>query len=186
MMNAYKLPTSLEVGGFCFDIRTDYDVILDVLDDLNNPDYEPDEQAEIMGIAIFPDWDNIPDELKEEALAKAADFIDMGMKPEDTNRPRLMDWQQDAPLIISAVNAVSGFDIRTVSHLHWWSFLSAYMGIGDSLFSAVISIRAKKARNEKLDKYERKFLSENYNMVALQTHYSENDKEMMAKWGVIE
>ena len=124
-MNAYRLPTSLEVGSFSYSIRTDYDVILDILDDMENPNYSNWVKAEIMGRAIYPDWKNIPNDLKQEALEKAVEFIDMGQKPDGKNRPRLMDWRQDAPLIISAVNAVSGYDIRTVPHLHWWSFLSA-------------------------------------------------------------
>ena len=183
-MNAYRLPTSLEVGSFSFSIRTDYDVILDILDDMENPDYSDWVKAEILGRAIYPDWKSIPDELKREALEKAVEFIDMGQKPDGQSRPRLMDWRQDAPLIISAVNAVSGYDIRTVPHLHWWSFLSAYMGIGDSLFSAVISIRAKQARGEKLEKHERKFLNENYKMVNLETRYSDEDKALMEQFGI--
>ena len=183
-MNAYRLPTSLEVGSFSFSIRTDYDVILDILDDMENPNYSDWVKAEILGRAIYPDWKSVPNELKREALEKAVEFIDMGQKPDGQSRPRLMDWRQDAPLIISAINSVFGCDIRTIPHLHWWSFLSAYMSVGDSLLSVVILIRAKQARGEKLEKHERKFLNENYKMVNLETRYSNEDKALMEQFGI--
>ena len=41
--------------------------------------------------------------------------------------------------------------------MHWWSFLGLFNEVGDGLYSQVMSIRAKKAKGKKLDKYEREF-----------------------------
>ena len=48
-MYAWKLPTSLNVGGTDYKIRTDYRVILDILAAMNDPDiFEPGMSQEEM------------------------------------------------------------------------------------------------------------------------------------------
>ena len=58
----------------------------------------------------------------------------------------LMDWEQDAPIIIPSVNRVLGKEIRALPYLHWWTFMGAYMEIGESLFSQVVSLRKKRTQ----------------------------------------
>ena len=87
-----------------------------------------------------------------------------------------MDWEQDAPLIVPAVNKVLGGEIRSMPYLHWWTFLGAYMSIGESLFSEVISIRRKKAKGKKLEKHEQEFYRDNKSLVNMKQRYSEEEQ----------
>jgi hypothetical protein len=131
---------------------------------------------------LFIDWEAIPQEQYEEACEKAMSFIDNGIEPEDKDykkkRPRLMDWDQDAELIVSAINKVSGIiDVRSVEYLHWWTFLGYYMSIGESLFSSVLNVRYKRAHGKKLEKHEKEFERENIRLVRLRKQRTEEESE---------
>ena len=59
------------------------------------------------------------------------------------------------------------------------------MEIEDGLFSQVLSIRQKKAKHKKLEKWEREFERENSDLVKLPTVQSEEQKkeiENLEKW----
>ena len=180
-MNAWSLPTSLTVGGVGFSIRTDFRVVLDIMSKLADPQYEDDEKALIVLRILYIDYDQIPIERHEEAVARALEFVDMGMKNDGTQkRPTTMDWEQDAPLIIPAVNKVLGGEVRSMRELHWWTFLSAYMEIGQSLFSSVLSVRQKKAKHKKLEKDEEEFYRENKALIDLHSKnaaWSDTERE---------
>lgn len=166
-MSAWELPTSLEVGGVGRPIRTDFRTILNVLSDISDPQYEDDERAMIFLIAIYPDYKDIPAESRQEAIDKAVSFIDMGLSAESNRQTSLMNWEKDAGIIIPAVNKVLGTELRVLKELHWWTFLGAYMEIGESLFSSVLDIRQKKAKGKKLEKYEMEFYRANKHLIDL-------------------
>ena len=174
MNSRWELPTSLDVGGVGFPIRTDYRAVLDILSYYNSPDYDDDEKHLICLKILYVD--DIPAELQQEALQKAFNFIDGATEKDTKIKPRLMDWEQDAPLIASAVNKVLGVEIRSIPYLHWWTFLGAYMSIGESLFSEVLSIRQKKAKGKKLEKNEQEFYRDNKSLVNMKKRYSEEEQ----------
>jgi hypothetical protein len=179
--SVWELPACLTVGGESWDIRTDFRAILDILKYFNDPDYEIDEKWEICLDILYKDYAKMPYELKQEAAQKAIEFIDMGIKDDGKQRPCLMDWEQDAPMIIPSVNRAMGKEIRALPYLHWWTFLGAYMEIGESLFSQIIHIRQKKAKGKKLEKWEQDFYRENKNLIDLKKKYSEEEaKERQA------
>lgn len=170
-MSAWEFPTSLNVGGVDYEIRTDYRVVLDLFTALSDPDLkDADEQmtaymqSRVILEIMFPDCNNIPMEHWEEALQKVSGFIDMGIS-DDRKKPKTMDWEQDAPIIIPAINKVLNREIRAESYMHWWTFLGAYMEIGESLFSNVVHIRQKKASGKKLEKWEQDFYKENKSLI---------------------
>lgn len=171
-MSAWNLPQSLEAGGYEYEIRTDFRVILDILKYFGDPEYEPDEKWEICLDILYKNYEVMPAEHKEEALQKALWFIDMGMENGDKRRPRTMDWEQDASVIFPAVNKVMGKETRSMEYLHWWTFLGAYMEIGESLFSQVLNIRQKKASGKHLEKWENKFYTDNREICELKKKYS--------------
>ena len=185
MNNMWSLPESLNIGGSDFQIRTDYRVILDILWYFDNPDFEDDEKFEICKRILYPKWRDIPQECNAEAIQKAVWFIDGGVDPTENSRSRtslkLMDWEQDAQMIIPAINKVSGIEIRAVKYMHWWTFLSHYMEIGESLYTTVIGIRQKKAKGKKLDKSEEAFCRENKNLVDLKIKYSKEELAEQAR-----
>lgn len=177
-MSAWELPTSLQVGSNDLKIRTDFRAILDILKYFNDPEYEQDEQWEICLRILFTDnvFERFTSEDIEEAVQQAIWFIDMGMEDDGKVKPRVMDWKQDARVIIPSVNRVMGKEIRTLEYLHWWTFLGAYMEIGESLFSQILSIRMKKARGKNLDDWEKEFYRENKELIELQRKYTEQEK----------
>ena len=178
-MSAWELPTSLQVGSSELKIRTDFRVILDILTYFNDPEYEIDEQWEICLRILFTDevFEDFSSDEIQEAMRQAIWFIDMGMEEDGKNKHRVMDWQQDAKIIIPSVNRVMGKEIRALEYLHWWTFLGAYMEIGESLFSQILSIRMKKAKGKKLDDWEQEFYRENKELVRLQERYTEDEKK---------
>ena len=153
-MEVWELPTSIVVGGIKYDIRTDFRAILDILKTFNDPEFENDE----------------------EAREKAIEFIDMGIKDDGKKKPHTMDWEQDGAVIIPSVNRVLGREIRAMQYLHWWTFLGAYMEIGESLFSQILNVRIKKAKGKKLDDWERDFYKENKNLIDLDVKYTEEEQ----------
>lgn len=176
-MSAWGLPSSLCVGGHEWTIRTDFRAILDILKYFNDPEYEEDEKWEICLDILYEDFAEMPLELWKEAAQKAIEFIDMGIREDGKARPKIMDWEQDAPIIATAVNSVLGGEVRSPRQTHWWTFLGAYMEIGESLFSQVLNIRSKKKKGEKLEKWEQKFYAENKALVDLKTQKSERSEE---------
>lgn len=186
MKNAWELPVCLRVGGEEWDIRTDFRAILDALSYFDNPEYEPDEAWEICLTILYKDYDKMPESLYKEAAEAAADFIDMGIKDDGKQRPALMNWEHDAAVIIPAVNRVMGEEVRALPYLHWWTFLGAYMEIGDGLFSQILNIREKKAKGEKLEKWEREFYRENKRLIDLgvQKRSQEERDELRALFGL--
>lgn len=186
-MDAWKLPDVLEVSGIKYKIRTEYSVILDILKAMNDPDiFEPDmteeekqwEKILTMLQILYIDFENIPFEDYKEAAEKASEFIDMGIKNDGRPTPRMMDWDQDAPIVIPAINKVLGKEIRSpLGSIHWWTFLGAYMEIRECLFSDVLGIRHKKIKGKKLEKWEQEFYLSNKNLIDLKTKKIERSQE---------
>lgn len=185
-MYAWELPTSLEVGGKEYAIRTDYRVILDILAAMNDPEiFVPGmteeekkmEQSMTMLQILYIDFDSMPPRDWKEAAEKARDFIDCGIKDDGKPKPRTMDWEQDAPLIVPAINKSVKIDVRSVKYMHWWTFFGLYMEIGESTFSTVVSIRDKKRRGKKLEKWEQEFYRNNKHLVDLKARRIERSDE---------
>lgn len=187
MASAWEFPTSLNIGGTDYEIRTDYRAVLDLLTALNDSELtDSDQQIEaymksrVILEIMFPKCDDIPAEHIQEALDKVVEFIDMGIT-EDSKKPKTMDWEQDAPILIPAINKVLNCEIRAEKYIHWWTFLGAYMGIGESLFSNIVSIRQKKAKGKKLDKWEMEFYKENKSLIDFKqkSQRSNEEKDML-------
>lgn len=110
-MNTWLLPTSVEISGESFDIRSDFRAILDILDALDNQDLNSVEKAIVTIEIFYQDYEKIPIESMQEACDKAMEFINF-MGEENTKPVKLMDWQQDANILIPAINKVLGKEIR--------------------------------------------------------------------------
>lgn len=191
-MYAWELPTSLEVGDKEYAIRTDYRVILDILAAMNDPEiFDPGmteeekkmEQFMTMLQILYIDFDSMPTKYWQEAMKKAVDFIDCGIKGDDKPKPRTMDWEQDAPIIAPEISKIAGRDIR-IGETHWWEFFGYYLGIGEGVFNTIVSIREKKRKGKKLEKWEQEFYKNNKSLVDLRAkkvERSEEEKEELRK-----
>ena len=105
------------------------------------------------------------------------EFIDNGVC-DKKNNPKTMDWEQDANILIPEINKILGYEVRNPSvKTHWWTFLGAYMGISESLFSNVVRIRYKKAKGKKLEKYEQEFYKENKSLIDFEQKNQRSNEE---------
>ena len=182
-MNAYDLPSSLTVGGRDYSIRAGWRHILRILEACSDPDVSPRARTIIILKIFYHEWKSIPREHIQEALDKASEFIDCGERKR--SGPKLIDWNQDAQMIIAAVNKVSGIEVRKSPDIHWWTFLGWYMSIGESVLSSYIRIRQKIAKGEKLDKYEKEYYLSNKEKIDLlnpETAEIREEKENIRRW----
>ena len=183
-MNLWELPTSVWANGREYAIRTDYRAVLDLLAALSDKDMQGDTeretnyiQCELIRRIMLENPDELLPEDAQEVFNAISEFIDMGTEQSDKKSPRVMDWEQDATLIIPAVNRVVGHEVRADKYMHWWTFLSAYMEIGECTFSHILSIRQKKATGKKLEKWEQEYIRNNKEIVLLKDKLSEEEKK---------
>lgn len=156
-MNPWSLLQSAVIGGKEYSINTDFRDILEIIGYLN------DESKTIylrwkIALSLFYN-EEIPESDEEAAAQFLSDFIAYGKKDEKSG-PKLIDWEQDALLIVTDINKVAGKEVRAEKFLHWWTFMSYFNGIGEGMLSTVVGIRSKKAKGKKLDKSEQEYYRE--------------------------
>lgn len=179
----YNLPTSIEISGALYEIRSDYRAILDICMALSDHELDDRDRAYVALDIFYPELENIQLEHYQEAVDKCLWFINGGQEDNGPKSPRLMDWKQDFQYIVAPVNRVIGQEIRAMSYLHWWSLLSAYMEIGgDCTFAQIVSIRDKQARGKKLEKHEQEWLRRNRHLVDFKRKYTQEDDEIFNAW----
>lgn len=191
-MDVWELPKSLNVCGKDYKIRTDFREIVDILRAFNDPDlndtdkiltmidilYVDIEIVENMGtIYVLSNGKPLSQEEVTEAIRKGVEFIDAGTEGDNKPKPRIMDWEQDAPLIFPSVNKMIGHDVRAMEYMHWWTFLGYFMEIPDGTFLQVINIRQKKNSKSKMEKWEKKFYNENRKLCDLDKRLSKEEQE---------
>lgn len=181
-MNAWTLPVSATFGGKNYPINADFRDVLEVIHYLTDQS-RPDFMRWRIAMALFYEGE-IPQEYSQQAIEYMADFISYGAK-ESKPGPKLMDWDTDAQMIVADINKVAGREIRAVTFLHWWTFLSYFYGIGEGQLSTVVSIRSKKAKGKKLEKWEQEYYRENKALVDMKQPDSEEvrkEKENILKF----
>lgn len=165
------LPTSLDVNGSTYEIRSDFRNVLRVFEAFDDENLTDEDKAYVLLDVIYVDFENIPRKDYSAAYQAAIQFIEGGsaMRGKKSNH-KLFSWSKDEQLIFPAVNKVAGCEVRLAKYLHWWTFLG-YFGCIDheDLWSFVLSIRQKRAKGEKLEKYERKFLNANPELCSVES-----------------
>ena len=162
-----ELPKSVCVNGVYHSIRSDFRDILKILCAFNDPELENSEKVYICLFILYEDFDEIQDTDYEAAFKAAIQFIDHGTDSNGPKSPRVMDWEQDESIMFPAINKVAGFETRAADYLHWWTFMGYYMEISEGVFSNVLSLRLKKAKGKKLEKWEREYWSANKSICVL-------------------
>lgn len=181
-MSAWDLPTTLEVNGTDYAIRTDYRAVLDLMTVLEDAELSDAERGALALEILYVDYDSMPPTDYREACERLKWFIGGGDSPAKPPRRKLVDWKQDFPLIIGPVNHVLGYEARAVESVHWWTFLAAYCEIGDCTFAQVVNIRNKKSKGRKLEKHEQEFYKEHRDLVDFKTVLTDEDKEVFDVW----
>lgn len=182
-MNVWSLPSAACIGGETYRINADYRDVLEIISILND-ETRPDFLRWQVAIGLFYEG-YIPRQHQREAMEWLSSFISYG-NDEKKPGPKLIDWEQDAQIIVGDVNKVSGLqDIRAVKFLHWWTFLSYFYSVGDGQLATIVSIRNKKRRGRKLEKWEEAYYRENKDRIDFKKKRTAEDiaaLEYFAKW----
>lgn len=162
------LPTTLEISGKQYAIRSDFRVVLSIFEAFEDPEFSEREKIIVTLRSLYIDI--IPREYISEAFEKAVWFMDGGDIPKTKKaKEKVFDWKYDESILFPAVNKVAGYETRSCRYLHWWSFIGMFNEIGEGLFSTVMNIRNKRAEGKKMDKWEVEFYNSHKNMINIQT-----------------
>ena len=177
----WDLPTSVEIDGVEYKItnKCDYRMVLDVICALNDNELD-DEQKVKTALYVFYE-DIRPCQDIEKAIKEMYKIISYGEEDDgqSENKPKLMDWEHDFNMLVAPINRVLGYEIRAVEYLHWYTFLSGYMEIGECTFSTIVSIRSKRAKGKKLDTWEQEYIREHRKMVELPRRLTAEEQEFL-------
>lgn len=186
----WNLPKSVNIGEKSYEIRTDFRVILDIFTMLDDPELDDTDRAEGILQMFYVSWEDIPPQDQQEAVDKFTWFQNGGQIETHKKGAKLLDWEQDYPLIIPAVNRILTRDIRETEYdyatnsggVHWWTFLGAYGEIGDCTFAQVVQIRYKKSRGKALSKEEKEWYKRNRDIVDIHAKYTEAENAIVQNW----
>lgn len=170
MLSAYQLPVKAAIDGKEYDLQADFRDVLEIIAYLQDPAL-PEFIRWQVALSLFYRQEMDP-QYSREAMEYLSWFLTGGNPESDKPGPKLLDWQQDAPAIISDVNRLAGQEIRALPFLHWWTFLSWFHGIGEGQVSALVSIRDKLSRGKKLEGWEKEFYRQNRDRIRLKEKYS--------------
>lgn len=176
-MNLWTLPETAQIGGREYAINTDYRDILDIIARLQD-----DQEAEVVRLQValalfYEDFFQMPSAHWDEAVKWMEKFIGGGQEDDGRPAPKLIDWEQDSTMILADINRVAGCEVRALPHLHWWTFLSWFGGIGQGQLSTVVAIRDKRRRGKKLEKWEQEFYQEHREQIDFKKKYTQQEIE---------
>lgn len=178
----WDLPIAVEINGKSHTIRNkcDYRVVLDVICALNDNELTDEEKVKCALFIFYDDISDIDDFYT--AIKEMFRIINGGEEQEESQeqKPQLMDWEHDFQQIAPPISRVLGYDVRTPERFtHWYSFLGGYQEIGECLFSTLVSIRSKRAKGKKLEKWEQEFYQEHRKMVELPRKLTAEEEEFL-------
>ena len=131
----FSLPFTVTVSGREVPVRTDFRVILEIFVMLADVALSDADKTEAL-LRMF--YEERPADIPA-ALQAFRDFADPGSPARKPSGPALVNWSHDFPLLVGPVNHVLGAECRSMPHLHWHTFLAAYMEISpDSVFSQTL------------------------------------------------
>lgn len=164
-----RLPKSLKVNGKDYAIRPDFRNILDIFMAMEDDELTDQEKGYIFLKRMYVNLEDIPKEDIEEAYRQALSFIQFDSHDtKKESKTKLMDWERDETMIFPAINKAAGCEVRELPYLHWHTFMGYFQSIDpECLFGTVLSIRQKKAKGKKLEKWEKEFERNNHELCAL-------------------
>lgn len=161
---SWELPKSAVIAGKPYDLHTDFRDILEIIGYLNGD--LPEFIRWQVALALFY-VQPVEEAAAGEAMRYLAWFLSGGEEEPQRPGPKLFDWEHDAAAIVSDVNLVAGQEIRAMAYLHWWTFLSWFHGIGQGQMAALVALRSKLQKGQKLTEQEREFYRQNKTRVDL-------------------
>lgn len=178
----WDLPIAVEINGKGHPIRNkcDYRVVLDVICALNDNELTDEEKVKCALFIFYEDVSQIDD--FGTAIKEMLRIINGGEEQEENHeqKPQLMDWEHDFPQLAPPISRVLGYDVRTPDKFtHWYSFLGGYQEIGECAFATLVSIRSKRAKGKKLEKWEQEFYQEHRKMVDLPKKLTQEEQDFL-------
>ena len=177
----WNLPTFVEIDEKEYNIRNkcDYRVVLDVISALNDEELEIGNRIRCALFIFYEDLTDCTDfETATKEMMKIVNNGDEESEQEQSNKPQLMDWQHDFSQLAPPISRVLGYSVRDSNrYTHWYDFVGAYMEIGECTFSNMVSIRSKRQKGKKLEKWEEDFYRENRSKIDLPQKYSREEKD---------
>ena len=179
----WDLPIAVTIDGETHNIRNqcDFRMVLDVICALNDEELTQEEKIQCALFIFYEDVTQITD--FETAAKEMFAIINGGEYEEEdetSNKPALMNWVHDFPQLAPPISRVLGYDIRTPNkYTHWYTFLGGYMEIGECTFSTIVSIRSKRAKGKKLDKWEEEYIREHRKMVEIPKKLTAEEQEWL-------
>lgn len=162
MWNNYELPHTAIIGGVEYEIRSDYREILDIFSVFNDSELPETYKITCAMQIFYPKFDEIEDiETAANTMLLFINANEEELSNGKRNEKPLMDWEKDIGLVIPPINRILQCEVREIKYMHWWTFLGAFMEIGECTFNTYVSIRDKNNRGEKLDKAEQRIYKEN-------------------------
>ena len=165
----YDLPITITLDDKDYAItnKGDFRMVLDCFSALEDVELSEDYRILASLLIFYEDFDELEDIPQDEdtlegLVKEMMLFFNCGREDnDDVPSPKLIDWEKDSQIIMSAINNVAGREIRLEKYIHWWTFVGYYMSVGESVLSTVVSIRNKILKGNKLEKWEQKFKDEN-------------------------
>lgn len=155
------LPQTLNINGRAYKIRSDYRDILQIIAAFGDKELSDEEKAYVCLKRLFIAMESIPKSDYQDAYEAAVTFIECHISDRKPS-PKVVNWEKDEPLIFPAINKVAGMEVRAVPYMHWWTFLGYFQSIDrEDIWGFILTIRQKRAKGKKLEKYEKDFLNAN-------------------------
>ena len=187
-MVEYELPTSVILNNTAHTIRNngDFRMVLDCFKLLQDEELDDNERRLACLVVFYDELDGLDSIYKlgniEEATKQMFSFFNCNQESVGIKTPgKVVDWSRDALMIISAVNKVAGKEIRAEKYVHWWTFMSYYMAIGESSLATVINIRLKLLKGKKLEKFEREYVDENPDLFTRHDSYTQDEQDFLSE-----
>mgnify|MGYP004455377439 FL=1 len=155
------LPQTLNINGRAYKIRSDYRDILQIITAFGDKELSDEEKAYVCLKRLFVAMESIPKSDYQDAYETAVTFIECHISDRKPS-PKVVNWEKDEQLIFPAINKVAGMEVRAVPYMHWWTFLGYFQSIDrEDIWGFILTIRQKRAKGKKLEKYEKDFLNAN-------------------------
>lgn len=181
---SYDLPESMIVNGNEYSFFYDFKHILEVMKPLNDPDLLDEEKIDCALYVFFGKerYEKISQLDYNDCVTGMMYFIS-GNKYDNkpNNEKPVIDWEKDISLIIAPINRIAGTDVRRDNNLHWWTFLSYFMEIGECALSSFASIRDKKNKGIPLSKEEKAYYNKNKKDIDLKIKHDSTTEELLAE-----
>jgi hypothetical protein len=178
----WDLPIEIDIDGKKHPIskKCDYRVVLNAIRFLNDVDLTNEEKIKCALVVFYEDVTKIRN--FETAIKEMFRVINNGQLEESQEqKPLLMDWEHDFSQLAPPVSRVLGYDVRMPDkYTHWYTFLGGYQEIGsECAFANIVSIRNKKAKGKKLEKWEQEFYKENRKLIDLPHKLTAEEQEFL-------